>query len=546
MLRDFERGSMEKTLGKERWNGEVLRRRTFAIISHPDAGKTTITEKILWSGGVIREAGEVKGKSGTKKAMSDWMTLEQERGVSVTSSVMQFDYEGLRVNLLDTPGHKDFGEDTYRTLIAADCAAMLIDAAKGVETQTRKLYEVCRLRKLPIFTFSNKMDREGIEPLALIDDVENTLRIKCYPVTWPIGMGDRFCGLYHRLKNKLYLYERGRVEPEIVDVQDWQDPIIKERVRADVYDAFLEEMELLELSQGPFDQQEFLAGNVSPMTFGSAKYTWGVDLFMELFAQYSPPPSVRHSSRGNVEPVASSFSGFVFKIQANMDRKHRDRVAFLRVCSGQFVRGMKVRHVRLQRELRLAYVNQFMAQDRETVNEAYAGDIVGIVDTGYFQIGDTITDGKDLSFDSIPRFSPEIFGKLSIKDPLKRKQLQKAVQELAEEGTIQLFFDPHFGKQDPVLGVVGELQFDVLLYRLNDEYKLDVKLEKMPLSVARWPRLVDGRPIEGGLQGGARMYMDSEEQPVVLLGKEWDLNWLRKENPDVEFHMTGRMGFFEK
>lgn len=517
---------------------EVLRRRTFAIISHPDAGKTTITEKILWLGGVIREAGEVHGKAGTKKATSDWMTLEQQRGVSITSSVMQFDYHGLRVNLLDTPGHKDFSEDTYRTLIAADSAAMLIDAAKGVETQTRKLYEVCRLRRIPIFTFANKMDREGKEPLAIIDDVETTLGIKCFPVTWPIGMGNRFRGLYHRLRKQLLLYEKDRVEAEVIPVAGWADEKINERVGEELFRTLQEEMELLEVAIGDFHAEEFMRGEVTPMTFGSAKHNWGVDLFLELFAQHAPQPAIRNSSRGPIQPTDPSFSGFIFKIQANMDRKHRDRVAFLRICSGTFERGMKVRHVRLNRELRLSYANQFLARERETVDVAYAGDIVGIIDTGYFQIGDAVTDSKDLTFDPIPRFSPELFGRLSIKDPLKRKTLQKGVQQLSEEGTIQLLYDPIVGKQDPIVGVVGELQFDVLLFRLNDEYQLDAKLERLRFSVARWPVKKAGGPIDGGLKGGARIYHDQHEKPVVLLEKEWDLNWLRKENPDVEFQIS--------
>jgi peptide chain release factor 3 len=519
---------------------EVRRRRTFAIISHPDAGKTTITEKILWLGGVIREAGAVHGKSGTKKATSDWMTLEQQRGVSITSSVMQFDFKGLRVNLLDTPGHKDFSEDTYRTLIAADCAAMLIDAAKGVEAQTRKLYEVCKLRRTPIFTFANKMDREGKDPLALIDDVESTLGIKCYPVTWPIGIGDRFKGLYHRLRKELLLYERGRVEAEVVKVDGWNDEKIRARVGDELFNQLQEEMELLEVAIGDFEQQEFLEGLVSPMTFGSAKNNWGVDIFLELFADYSPPPQAHNSSIGVVKPDDKDFSGFVFKIQANMDKNHRDRVAFLRICSGTFERGMKVRHPRLDRDLRLSYANQFLARERETVDVAYAGDIVGIIDTGYFKIGDTITSGKNIAFDEIPRFSPEIFGRLSIKDPLKRKTLQKGVQQLAEEGMIQMLYDPLVGKQDPIVGVVGELQFDVLLFRLNEEYQLDARLDRLPFTVARWPFGPDGQPVKSAIKGGSRLYMDEDERPVVLLEKEWDLNWLKKENPEIEFRMTQR------
>lgn len=517
---------------------EVAKRRTFAIISHPDAGKTTITEQILWHGGVVREAGQVKGKSGSKKAMSDWMTLEQQRGVSITSSVMQFDYQGLRVNLLDTPGHKDFGEDTYRTLIAADCAAMLIDAAKGVEAQTRKLYEVCRLRRIPIFTFANKMDREGKEPLELIDDVEKTLGIRCYPITWPLGMGDRFRGLYHRLEKSVYLYTKGEEEPRIVPTPGGPgDPQIRSLVGEEIYQKLQEDMELLEVAIGPLEAKEFLEGMVSPMTFGSAKYNWGVDIFLKLFADRAPQPTARNSSLGELSPTAPMFTGFVFKIQANMDPRHRDRVAFLRICSGRFERGMKVRHVRLDRELRLAYANQFLARDRETVDEAFAGDIVGIIDTGYFQIGDSVTSDKPVVFDKIPRFSPEIFARLNIKDPLKRKSLQKGVSQLAEEGAIQLFFEPSLGKQDPIVAVVGELQLDVLLFRLNDEYGLDVKLERLPYSTARWPKTKEGQNLTG-LKGGARPFIDAYDNPVVLLEREWDLRWLEKENPEAVFSMT--------
>lgn len=526
---------------------EVRRRRTFAIISHPDAGKTTITEKILYLGRVIREAGAVHGKAGTKAATSDWMAMERERGVSITSSVMQFDYRGFRVNLLDTPGHKDFGEDTYRTLIAADSAAMLIDAAKGVEERTRKLFEVCHLRNIPIYTFANKMDREGKEPLQLIDDVENTLGLHCFPVTWPIGMGDRFRGIYHRLNKKVYFFTKGVEEAEVHSVSDHMDPLIKEKVIDELYQKFIEDMELLEGALPPWNQEEFLAGKISPMTFGSAKNNWGVDLFLDLFAEYSPGPSPRKSSLGEVNPESKQFSGFVFKIQANMDRKHRDRVAFIRICSGKFERGMKVQHQRLGRELRLAYANTFMARDRETVDEAFAGDILGIIDTGNFQIGDTITDGKKMIFDELPRFSPECFARLSIKDPLKRKQMQKAILQLAEEGTVQIFIDPRVGEQESIIGVVGELQFDVLLYRLNDEYGLEVKLERLPLGVARWPQWKEGAAqsksgevFPSSIKGGSVLYKDSRERPVVLLQKEWDLNWLIKENPDLEFHITGR------
>jgi peptide chain release factor 3 len=515
------------------FNSEIHRRRTFAIISHPDAGKTTITERILFHGGVIRELGEVKGKQGTKAATSDWMKMEQERGVSITSSAMQFEYQGLRVNLLDTPGHKDFSEDTYRTLIAADCAAMLIDAAKGVETQTRKLYEVCRLRKLPIFTFANNMDREGKSPLDLIDDVQNTLQMNCYPVTWPVGMGGLFRGIYHRLQKRLYLFTRGQREARVVDVASFDDPVLRTEVGEELYQATREELELLEGVLGDFDREKFLKGELSPMTFGSAKYDWGVDLFLDLFTAHAPEPQPRGAREGIIDPYGADFTGFVFKIQANMDRRHRDRVAFIRVCSGKFLRGMKVRHMRLDREIRLAYANQLLAQERETVEEAYAGDIVGITDTGNFQIGDSVSEGREIHFDGIPRFSPEHFGRVTVKDALKRKQLEKGLRQLVDEGSIQMFCDPAIGWQDPILGVVGVLQFEVLVYRLKDEYGIEVALDTLPYSRARWPSRTEG------LKGNLQIYQDAYNRSVVLFKGDWELNYAQRENPDVEFRIIG-------
>lgn len=514
---------------------EVSRRRTFAIISHPDAGKTTITEKILFNGQVIREAGEVKGKKGTKAATSDWMSMEKERGVSITSSVMNFDFKGLRMNLLDTPGHKDFGEDTYRTLHVTDCAVMLIDSAKSVEERTKKLYEVCRLRQMPIFTFVNKMDREGIDPFDLIDDVEKTLGMSCYPVTWPIGIGGLFKGLYHRLDRKLYLYTRGKDQPEIIPVQGWQDEIIKARVGEELYQSFSETLELLEGALEPFSENKFLEGNMSPMTFGSAKFNWGVDLFLNLFCNHAPEPQDRKTSQGILRAKDRSFSGFVFKIQANMDRKHRDRVAFIRVCSGVFERGMKVYHSRLDRNFRLSYATQFMAQDRSTVDRAFSGDIVGVTDTGYFQVGDTVTEGQKFKFEKIPRFAPEIFGRLSIKDPLKRKKMHEAIQHFVEEGLIQFFYHPAIGRQDSILGGVGELQFDVLLYRLSDEYGLDVKFERLSFELARWICDDTGQACFEPLKGVDDIYHDNYDQPVILLSNEWDLKWLEKDHPKIQF-----------
>jgi len=513
-----------------------MRRRTFAIISHPDAGKTTLTEKLIYHGGVIHEAGEVKGKAGTKAATSDWMTLEQQRGISITSSVIQFDYNGSRINLLDTPGHKDFSEDTYRTLVAADSAVMLIDVAKGVEERTKKLYEVCRYRQIPVFTFVNKCDREGKVPLELLDEIESTLKMNCYPMTWPIGLGGLFHGIYHRVRKELLLYHpkhEGR-ETEIIPVSGLDDPKWEERISPHILAQVREEIELVDGTLGEFSKEKFLAGEVSPVTFGSAKQDFGVDTFLDIFTEFAPPPGPRAVKGGEVHPLDKMFTGFVFKMQANMDRRHRDRVAFIRICSGKFERGMKVNHPRLGREIRLAHSTQFVAQERETIDVAYAGDIVGVADSGYFQIGDAVTTGKTVEFEPIPKFPPELFAKLSVSDAMKRQKLQKGVKQISEEGAVQLFIDPVIGPQDPIIGVVGELQFEVLLFRLQDEYGLDAKLNRLPYSVARWPRDKDGKPVYK-LNGNFTIYRDMNDQPVILLEKEWDLNWARKENPDVEF-----------
>lgn len=517
---------------------EILRRRTFAIISHPDAGKTTLTEKLLFIGGAIHEAGEVKGKAGTKQATSDWMAMEQERGISITSSVMQFEHRGLHINLLDTPGHKDFSEDTYRTLTAADSAVMLLDVAKGVEAQTKKLYEVCRYRHLPIFSFINKLDRDGKVPLELLDEVESTLNMRCYPVTWPIGIGGTFKGLYHRHTKKLYLYKitNGELFSEILDTTGPSDPIFDEKIdEPELLEQFREDLELLEVALGPFSEEEFLNGEVSPLTWGSAKYLFGVDIFLDIFSDHAPAPVGRPSNGEVLEPTSKDFSAFVFKVQANMDKRHRDRVAFMRICSGQFERGMKVKHTRLKRDIRLAYANQLMAQDRETMDIAFAGDIVGINDTGNFQVGDCVSSGKEVNFPQLPRFSPELFAKIGKRDLSKRKQLEKGIQQLSEEGSIQIFVDPYIGVQDPIIGVVGELQFEVFLHRLKEEYNVEIQLQRQSFSVARWPRTKDGKAYEGDIKGNMTTLQDMSGEKVVLLDKEWDLNWAERENPDVVF-----------
>ena len=516
---------------------EIERRRTFAIISHPDAGKTTLTEKLLYHGGAIHEAGEVRGKAGTKAATSDWMELEKQRGISITSSVMSFDYSDLRVNLLDTPGHKDFSEDTYRVLMAVDSACMLIDVAKGVEERTKKLYEVCRYRKVPIFTFINKLDREGKTPLDLLDEVEQTLKMSCYPMTWPIGIGSRFCGIYNRLNKTINLYDQRREGDEvtIVPVEHYRDESWKSLVPEDIYSQTCDELDLIEGVLPPFNSEDFLNGTLSPLTWGSAKQNFGVDIFLNFFARYAPAPQPRNTKAGEpILPLHDKLTGFVFKIQANMDPRHRDRMAFIRICSGRFERGMKIKHSRLDKEIRLAYSNQFLAQDRETLDEAFAGDIIGVTDTGNFAIGDCIGEDKLVKFEDIPRFAPELFAKLTVRDALKRKKMQEAVQHLSEEGAIQIFIDPVIGPQDPILGAVGELQFEVLLHRLQSEYNLeDVKLQRLPFSVARWPRK-DGQAATA-LNGNFRLYHDASHQPVILLNEIWDLNWAQKENPDIEF-----------
>lgn len=516
---------------------EILRRRTFAIISHPDAGKTTLTEKLLYHGGVIHEAGEVKGKSGTKAATSDWMELEKQKGISITSSVMTFDYNQLRINLLDTPGHKDFSEDTYRVLMAVESACMLIDVAKGVEDRTKKLYDVCRYRQIPIFTFVNKLDREGKDPLTLIDEIEKTLNMQCYPVTWPLGIGQRFRGIYNRLTKKVIFYDQHREGDEFAeyDFSGPQDPILDQYLDRETAAQVRDELELIESALPPFDVQEFLDGKISPVTFGSAKQNFGVDTFLNFFTQFAPGPKARETKTGiKIDPLAQNFTGFVFKIQANMDRRHRDRIAFVRICSGKFERGMKVNHARLERELRLSYSSQFIAADKETVDVAYAGDIVGVGDTGNFAIGDCVSTSSKVSFEDIPKFAPELFAKLSVRDALKRTKMQEALVHLSEEGAIQLFVDPVIGNQEYIIGAVGELQFEVLVHRLMDEYNLEVKLNRLPFSVARWPRTAEGKPVSQ-LKGNFNLFKDMIDQPVLLLNQEWDLNWAQKENPDIEF-----------
>lgn len=521
---------------------EIQRRRTFAIISHPDAGKTTLTEKLLLYGGAIHEAGEVKAKKERRSARSDWMKLEQERGISVSTSVMQFDYRGMKINLLDTPGHADFSEDTYRTLAAVDSAMMVLDNAKGVEAQTVKLFEVCRLRRTPILTFINKLDREGRDPFELMDEVEKTLNIQCNPITWPIGMGKNFKGIYHRELKKVFLYGNQGFATEESEEREFTsptDPALRELIGTELHDQLCSELELVEGTLGPLDREAFLNADVTPIMFGSARTNFGVRPFLELFCDIAPKPSAQITDSGKIEPTDEHFSAFVFKIQANMDKMHRDRIAFFRIASGKFERNMYAKHTRLEREIRLAHSQQFLARDRAAVETAYAGDILGLHDTGNFKIGDTVYSGnKKIEFAGIPQFTPEHFAKIDLKDPLKRKQFQKGLHELCDEGTIQYFVDPRVGDQDPMLAAVGMLQFEVLLYRMKDEYGVDVKLRPQPFKQARWIRNKNGsrEKIDPySIKGTLTPMEDRSGNLVGLFTSDFHLDWCAANNDNIVF-----------
>jgi peptide chain release factor 3 len=528
---------------------EAQRRKTFAIISHPDAGKTTLTEKLLLYGGVIQLAGAVKAKRGRASAVSDWMEMERERGISITTSVLGFPFRGLQMNLLDTPGHADFSEDTYRTLHAVDGAVMLLDCAKGVESQTKKLFRVCRQRKMPIFTFVNKMDRPGRDAFDLIGEVEHVLGIGVFPVTWPIFRGGSFRGVYHRVARRVYLFDASRVgssaalgsEIAPVTVTGLDDPVLVSELGTEGYDLLAHESELLDAAGDAFDRERFEAGDVSPMMFGSAINNFGVEAFLETFCELMPPPSAHTTTEGVIEPDDPRFSAFVFKIQANMDRAHRDRVAFVRICSGRFERGMKVRHVRTGREIRLANPTQFLAQERSIVEEAYAGDVLGIYDPGIFEIGDTLTDGADFSFEGIPSFAPEHFARAVVVDPMRRKQLAKGLEHLAQEGTIQLYRPPEGRAGDVVLGAVGRLQLEVVKYRLQSEYDVACRLEPLACEFARWLSRKDGRPVsfsELAQKNAGTPVVDVRGRPVLLFAGNWQLKSALEFLPEYEFAET--------
>ena len=513
----------------------VSRRRNFAIISHPDAGKTTLTEKLLLYGGAIQQAGAVKAKGEQRKVTSDWMEIEKQRGISITSTVLQFDYAGSTINLLDTPGHQDFSEDTYRTLAAADNAVMLEDAAKGLEPQTRKLFEVCRLRRIPIFTFINKMDRPGRDPLELLDEIESELGLACWPVNWPIGSGDRFRGVIDRRSRNLILFgraERGRQAAETsLTVEEARD---SGAVEAELLDQALEELELLDGAGADLDLELVHGGDLSPVFFGSAMTNFGVRPFLDAFLELAQRPVARSGREGPVDPLSPGFSGFVFKLQANMDPRHRDRVAFVRVCSGKFEKDMTVQHARTGRAIRLSRPQKLFGQDREVVEDAYPGDVIGLNNPGMFAIGDTLYVGPKVEYEGIPCFSPEIFAWLRNPNPSAFKSFRKGVNELREEGAVQILYDTDQSKRDPILAAVGQLQLEVVQYRLENEYGVQTRLEPLGFSVARW--VVGGWPAleTVGRIFNCKTVRDAWDRPVLLFKNDWNLNQLHEDHPDLE------------
>lgn len=537
---------------------EVKRRRTFAIISHPDAGKTTLTEKLLLYGGAIHLAGAVRAKANQRNTTSDWMEIEKQRGISISTSVLQFEYQGYQINLLDTPGHKDFSEDTYRTLTAADAAVMLIDAGKGVEPQTRKLFEVCRMRGIPIFTFMNKLDRPSREPLDLLDELEKVLGIRSCPMSWPLGSGDRFKGVYDRFNDEFLLFQtdgtanqtgklesirvKGANDPEFLNIlsktKGGEDEALE------VYSQFKDECELLESAGDPFQADKVNQGLLTPVFFGSAMNNFGVERFLQTFLKLAPEPAGRATAERFVEPRNEAFSGFIFKIQANMDPMHRDRVAFMRIVSGRFERNMEVTHARLKEKVKLSKPLQFFAQERVMVEEAWPGDIIGLLDTsGELRIGDTLTqDSKMPNFQGVPRFSPEFFCSLSIKDPMKRKQLQKGLDQLSEEGVVQIYSQRGFGDKDPILGAVGALQFEVLAHRLQAEYRVDVRIDRSPFVLARWVVGEGFNPENFEGREDSKCVLDRDQLPVVLFKSEWGLKYATETYKNLKFLSSSPIG----
>ena len=516
---------------------EINKRRTFAIISHPDAGKTTLTEKFLLYGGAINLAGSVKGKATARHAVSDWMEIEKERGISVTSSVLQFNYDGYCINILDTPGHQDFSEDTYRTLMAADSAVMVIDASKGVEAQTRKLFKVCAMRHIPIFTFINKLDRDANDTFELLDDIEKELGIPTCPINWPIGSGKEFKGVYDREEDKITTFTdtmKGTKEgtTKVVSIDEaFSSGEISEEQR----DQLVDEIELLDGASEEFDIDKVSKGQLSPVFFGSALTNFGVEIFLKYFLQMTTSPLPRMSDVGEIDPFSEDFSAFVFKIQANMNKAHRDRIAFMRICSGRFDANMEVVHIQGDKKMRLSQPQQMMASDRKIVSEAYAGDIIGVFDPGIFSIGDTISTFKDrFEFEGIPTFAPEHFARVRQVDTMKRKQFMKGITQIAQEGAIQIFQEFNTGMEEIIVGVVGVLQFDVLKYRLNNEYNVEIKMENLPYEYIRW--IVNTDVDIDSINGTSDMkkVKDMKDRPLLLFAKEWSIGMTLDRNEGLE------------
>jgi peptide chain release factor 3 len=515
---------------------EVKRRRTFAIISHPDAGKTTLTEKLLMYGGAVQLAGTVSARKNARSTTSDWMELEKQRGISVSSTVLQFDYNGYRVNLLDTPGHRDFSEDTYRVLTAVDAAVMVIDAGKGIEAQTHKLFEVCRRRGVPIFTFINKLDRPSLEPLALLDELEKVLGIHAYPVNWPLGAGDRFKGVYDRLKSEVHLFERtahGAYRAPVA-ISSLSDPSVREKLHESTYTQVIEELEMLDLAGAAFDDASVRAGETTPVFFGSAMNNFGVQLMLDNFLAMSLPPTPRLSQNAIIAPESPTFSGFVFKIQANLDPRHRDRIAFVRVVSGHFERDMSVLIARTGKKIRLSNAQKVFGQDRETVDEAYAGDVIGIVGKDDFTIGDTLTEDPSIVYEEIPRFAPEIFAYLHNPSTAKYKRFRDGLKQLLQEGVVQSLEADNAPQSAALLAAVGPLQFEVVQYRLEHEYGAECRFEPLPYTAARWFRARDGSAAKPSLPTSVTVVKDAEGQKVALFQDTWSLNAFTERNPDYE------------
>jgi len=524
---------------------QMRRRRTFAIISHPDAGKTTVTEKLLLFGKAIQMAGTVKGRKAARHATSDWMELEKERGISVSSSVMQFPYKNCIINLLDTPGHEDFSEDTYRTLTAVDSALMVIDCAKGVEARTIKLMEVCRLRDTPIITFINKLDREGRDPIELMDEVEDILKIACAPITWPIGMGKNLKGVFHLLSDSVHLFSASdgdKISSGEV-IQGLDNPRLDE-VIGDMAHEFREEIELVRGASNEFDHELYLAGELTPVFFGSAINNFGMAELLDAFDEYAPAPLARPTRTRTIEPTEDKLTGFVFKIQANMDKQHRDRIAFMRICSGQYNKGMKVKHVRIGKDVKIPDAVTFMASDRDHIDEAFCGDIIGIHNHGTIRIGDTFTQGEELAFTGIPNFAPELFRRAQLKDPLKMKALQKGLSQLCEEGATQLY--KPLANNDLILGAVGILQFDVVAARLKTEYGVECLFEAVNVNTARWVTCPDDKKFaEFKIKARINLALDHAGDLAYIAPTRVNLNMTEERWPDVQFVATREHGIYD-